>query len=91
MRGDDDTLAARVELGPARAAKNLLHVEHPQLAECALLGIIHLGRVWMTVDVCGDRDYTYHQVSYYRLLVLARSVSAYTSGASLLHHIPECP
>ena len=45
VRGDDDPLAARVELGPARASEDLLHVEHTQLAECALLGIIHLGSV----------------------------------------------
>ena len=45
VRGDDYALAARVELRPARAAKDLLNVEHAQLTERALLGVIHLNEV----------------------------------------------
>ncbi len=42
VASDDDALAAVVKLRAARAAKDLLHVQHPQVCEGALLGVVHL-------------------------------------------------
>mmetsp|Transcript_81372 Transcript_81372/g.244012 ORF Transcript_81372/g.244012 Transcript_81372/m.244012 type:complete len:945 (-) Transcript_81372:82-2916(-) len=100
MRREDDALARRVKLRPPRAPKDLHHVEHAQVDERALLGVVQLRalddhRVRREVDAPRQRSGAHEQVEQpvgkepLRQRAVgaqhARVVHAVAAGEELLH------
>ena len=52
---DDHSFAARVELRPARAPEDLQHVQHAQVHERALLGVVNLRALQETTVTSHER------------------------------------
>lgn len=69
LRGDEDGLAARAVLRPARAPEDLHHVEHAQIGEPALVRVVHLSaldhdRVGGQVDAPGERGRAHQDLEH---------------------------
>jgi len=88
-RGDDASLALRVELRAARSAEDLKHVQHGQVHETAGLGVVHVGAldddgVRREVDAPGQRGRAAEHLDFARHEQLFREVAVAAEHAGVV-------